>query len=52
MGERVTVDYCKNPNVIVVRVLDKVKAIEVEDLTYYSMMTKYMDVMKELYEEC
>lgn len=50
---RVTVDYAPNCKLIVVRVLNKMKAINVDDecyLTDYGIMWEVMDAVKKMYD--
>lgn len=50
-NKRVAVDYAKNCNVVVVKVLGNVATMDVSALTDYGVMLAIMDKVREMYGE-
>ena len=48
-GGRVVVSYCPELDVVVVRVLDKYRVVEVSDYNDWGVLNKIQDVVREMY---
>jgi hypothetical protein len=49
-GGRVVVEFCPELGVMVVKVLNKYKVVELHDLNEWGVLTATQDAVRELYE--
>ena len=47
---RVTVDYAENCDCVIIKVMEKVRVIKVEEYTMYGVMNCVMENVKEMYD--